>query len=67
MTAPVGDRTPEQRERLAAWVLVPRPRWMNPVMWVLLTVPRCAGLAERLHDYDLRRAVRVYRAQGPRS
>ena len=58
------DFTPEQTERLLAWIALPRPWWLDRLIWVLLTVPGCAALGERLHDYDVRRAVRIYRARG---
>jgi hypothetical protein len=57
----VDDWTPEQRERLLAAIFVRDPRWTKPVIWLVLTIPGCVSLADRLHNWRMDRAVRLYR------
>lgn len=52
--------TPEQTERLAAWVAVRDPFWVRPATWLLLSLGQVRH-AERLFHWTSRRAVRLYR------
>lgn len=54
------DFTPEQTERLAAWVAVRDPFWVRPATWLLMNLGQVRH-AERLFRWTSRRAVRLYR------
>lgn len=56
----VDEFTPEQTERLAAWVAVRDPFWVRPATRLLLSLHQ-ADLATWVFHWTSRRAVRLYR------